>query len=822
MEALLRDLRYAVRQFRRSPAFFAVACLLIAMGIAANTQIFAFADALLFRLLPLRDPQNLVQLFEIRPRLPAYPYFDYPFFKVLAARSTTLFKAVGHMELTLALDRGSGPAERVHPHCVTGNYFSDLGVEPLLGRVLREGDENVAVLSYAYWSSSFGRDPGVLGRTVRLQGHPFQVVGITREGFTGTVVDSGADLWIPYQSMLEFSGSPHPSLDNYVLEITARLRPGVLRAQSEQETAALWTRYMADDAAMHPQNHAGRIDGRLEVRSTANGLSPLRDQSRTALVLMLAGAGLLLMLVSANVGGLLLARASAREKETAVRLAMGASRGSIAIQRFTESLLLAVIGGTVGIAAAYAGIPFVAHWLPPARGIGEDPAELRSLTLDLRPDSRVIAFSIAICALAAIFSALAPIWRASREDLTLALKTSISDRRHARFQALLCGLQVALCTLLLTGAGLMLRTFSNLRDVNTGFDASRVAIFSIDPHVRGYDGDQTWQFQRRLLESARLLPGVESAAIANRALMRGIGLVSWIVFPGQQGDGLPNTSTMSVSPDYFEVMGMHLLAGRELTEADRSEPDKVMRVVVNEAFVHKFLAGRDPLGKQFAAGRSFVQPEYEIIGVVNDTNYRSLRETPPPILYSYQFGPNSYPNTFELHLRAHGDPKQLFAPVRALLQSIDPQVPVYERETLSEEVDRSLWQERLLASLASGFGVFAMALTAAGLYGILGHFVSRRRREIGLRMALGAEPRCVIWLVARRALPALVGGIVAGAAISRLAGRWVRSLLYGVQPFDTETAVLALALLLALGLAAAVLPALRAIRLDPASTLREE
>ena len=818
----LRDLRYAVRQFRRAPAFFAIACLLIAMGVAANTQIFAFADALLFRPLPVKDPANLVQLFEIRPRLPAYPYFDYPFFKLLAARSTALFEAVGHMELTLALDRGSGSAERVHPHCVTGNYFSDLGVEPLLGRVLREGDENLAVLSYAYWSSSFGRDPGVVGRTVRLQGHPFQVAGVTRDGFTGTVVDSGADLWIPYQSMLEFSGAPHPSLDNFVLEITARLRPGASRAQAEQETAALWTRYMEADAVAHPQNHQGRLNGRLEVRSTANGVSPLRDQSRTALVLMLAGAGLLLMLVSANVGGLLLARASAREKETAVRLAVGASRGSIAIQRFIESLVLALIGGVVGIAAAYASIPFVAHWLPPARGIGEDPAELRTLTLDLRPDSRVIAFSIGICALAAILSALAPVWRASRQDLAAALKTAISDRRHARFQALLCGLQVTLCTVLLTGAGLMLRTFSNLRDLNTGFDASHVAIFSIDPHVGGYDGKRTWQFQQRLLERARMLPGVEAAAIASRALMRGIGLGNSIVFPGQHGDGLINTSSNPVSPGYFDVMGMHLLAGRELTEADRWEQGKPLRVVVNEAFVRKFLPGQDPLGKQFAAGRNFVQPEYEIIGVVNDTNYRSLRETPPPILYIYQFGPESYPNTFVLHLRTRGDPQQVLSPVRALLQSIDPRVPLYQMATLSGEVDRSLWQERLLAALASGFGLFAMALTGLGLYGILNYFVSRRRREIGLRMALGAQPRRVVWLVAKRALPALAGGMVAGAALSWLAGRWVRSLLYGVQPFDTWTATIALALLLALGLAAAAWPAMRAIRVDPASTLREE
>ncbi len=821
MGAFAQDLRYAARQFRRSPGFFAVAALLIALGIAANTQMFTLVNALVLRPLPVRDPQNLVQLFEIFPKIPAYPYFDYPLYKQLAGGSPALFQVVGQMEWTLPLEHG-GSNERSRPYGVTGNFFTDLGVRPLLGRVMDEHDDHVAVLSYGYWVRSFGRDPNVLGQTVRLKGHPFQIIGVAPEEFTGSVVDSAPDLWIPFVNTIDFSGMAKPSLDNFVVEIIARLRPGVSREQAEQETAAAWMRYMQDAAVREPQNYKGHLDRRLEVRSIANGLSPIRDQSHTALVLLLAGTGLLLLMVCANVGGLLLARATAREKETAVRLAVGASRGRIVRQWLTESLLLTSIGGGAGIAAAYATMPLLARWLPPARGIGLDPAELRTLSLDLHPDLRVVAFSIAVCALTAGLSAFAPAWRSSRHDLYLALKTTIGDGRQRRFQAALCAIQVALCTVLLMSAGLMARSLSNLRNLNTGFDRDRVVIFSVDPHVRGYDSQQTWSLQNRLLDGARALPGVDAAALAGRALMRGIGLGNSIIFPGQRGDGVINTSMNSVTPEYFDVMGMHLLAGRGLNFGDTEEEGKLEHVVVNEAFVRRFFNGQNPIGRQFDTGKEFVKPKYEIIGVVNDTNYRSLREIPPPIFYEDKFGPKAYPDTFVLHVRTHGDPRLTIQPMRDLLRSIDPTVPFYQVATISDEVDRSLWQERLMVGLASCFGIFAMTLAAIGLYGIVAYFVTARRREIGLRMALGAESGHVVWLVVRRVIPALAVGIAGGVFLSLLAGTWVRSLLYGVQPFDPSSGSMALALLLAIGVAAAAAPALRAIRIDPASTLRED
>ncbi|HEY6344258.1 MAG TPA: ADOP family duplicated permease, partial [Bryobacteraceae bacterium] len=772
---------------------------------------------------PLRrsdHPQIPPTRLEIRPKLPAYPYFDYRFYKRLQSDSSTLFQIAGKWELILPLERG-GAVDRVYPHAVTDNFFADLGVAPLLGRELQKGDEGEAVLSYSYWERGFGRDPRVVGQTVRLKGRPFQIVGVMPQRFTGTVVDSAPDLWIPYSNITQFSASQNPNLDNYGIEIIARVRRGVSRAQAEQETAALWTRYMEDDAIAHPANHQGRINGRLEARSISLGISPMRDQSGTALALLLAGTGLLMLMVCANIGGLMLARVAARERETAVRLAVGATRARIVREWLAESTLITLAGGAAGILVAYASAPLLIRWLPPVRGLGNDPAELRPWSLDLHPDLTVIAFSIGICALAAALSAIAPALRAARHDLSLALKTAISDRRHQRFQSVLCAIQVALCTVVLIFAGLMGRTLSKLRSLNPGFDSDRVAIFALDAHVRGYDGPQTWAFQQRLLEGARNLPGVDAAAIASRALMRGIGLGSSVVFPGRRGDGIINTSMNFVTPGYFETMGIRFLAGRELEEGDREE-GQVTGVVVNQAFAHKFFEDQNPLGREFATGKEFLKPAFRIVGVVNDTKYRSLREIPPPIFYQYNLGPKQFPDTFILHVRTHGDPRAIMGPVRTLVQSIDPAMPLYQVATVAEEVDRSLWQERTLAVLGATFGVFGAALSGVGIYGILAHFVAGRRREIGLRMALGAPRARVIWLVSKRVAAPVCGGIIAGALIAAAAGTWVRSLLYGVEPIDPRSSGIMLILLFATAIAAAATPALRALRVDPASTLRQE
>ena len=816
---LIRDLRHSLRQIARAPGFFAIAALLIATGIAATTQIFTFVDALLLRPLPVRDPQNLVQLFEQQPKRPADPFFDFGFYRRLAHNSATLFAVVGQIDTARSWE-SNGRVERVHAVAVTADFFTHFGVAPLLGRLLGENDTHVAVLAYPFWSRSFGSDPKVLGQVMRLQGHPFTIVGIASQGFTGTTIDSSPDLWMPFTNLPDFSRVPDPNMDHYVTEIIARLRPGVSVDRAQQDAAAAWLRYLQETAPTDAGDYHRLKRGRLEVHSIAHGISPIRDQSKTAILLLLAGTGLLMLMVCANVGGLLLSRATARERETAIRVALGASRKRILQQRFTESLLLTCVGGCAGLSLAYAGLPVLTRMMPPAHGIGFDPGEIRTLAIRPSLDLRVAGFCLALCLLTAVICALAPAWSSVRADVNTALKSALSDRKNRFFQSVLCGFQVALCTTLLISAGSIVRSLANLRAVDSGFDRDHVTVFSIDPHIRGYDSQRNWSLQRRLLNGVRNLPGAEGAALADRALMRGIGLGVSVVFPGDTG-GVINCSFNSVSPEYFNVLKIRLLAGRTFTQFDSAE-SKLTHVIVNEAFVRKFLPGRQALAATFATGQKFVEPKYEIVGVVSDTRYRSLRETPPPILYTDAFGPTAYPDTFILHVRSQGDPHAIIQPVRHLLQSIDPALPLYQVATLSEEVNHSLWQERLLSTLTSCFAAFALALSAIGLYGILAYYVTRRNREVGLRMALGASSQQVVWLVIQRIVPILAIGVIAGAALSRLITVSAQSLLFGVQLVDPLANIAAALLLVAIGVGAAVAPTLRALRIDPAATLRQE
>jgi predicted permease len=649
---IIQDACISLRQIRRSPGFFGFAALLIAIGIAATTQIFTLVDAFFLRPLPVKDPRNLVQLFEQQPKRPATALFNYGFYRDLALHSSTLLETVGQMDTIRSLEH-DGLAERVHDVAVTDNFFRNLGISPLLGRLLREGDNHLVVLSHTYWSHAFGSDPHVLNRSIRLEGHPYTIVGVAPEAFTGTTIDLSPDLWTLFADQRDFSSTPNPNLNHYVIEIIGRLRPGCSIASAQQEAATLWNRYIQESESANRESDRGLIRGTLEVHSIAYGTSSIRDQGKMALTSLLAGTGLLLLMVCANVGGLLLSRAIANERETAVRVALGANRARLLRQWLMETLFITLVGGSLGLVVAYAGMPMLMRWMPPAHGIGLDPGEIRTLAVHVSLDFKVALFSLAVLVLTAVLSAVAPAWKSLRCDVNDALKSTISDHRNLVFQSVLCGFQVMLCTTMLISSGLIVRSLMNLRASGTGFDRERVAIFSVDPGVRGYNSEKTWQLRQRVVDGVRGLPGVKRAALAYWALMRGIGVGNSIVFPGQTG-GVINTSLNSVTPEYFDLMAIHFLAGRNFAAADAFEPGKLNKVVVNEAFVHKFLSGRSALGERFATGQRFVNPEYEIIGVVNDIKYRSLREIPPPIYYVYDFGPHAYPATFILHVKNRG------------------------------------------------------------------------------------------------------------------------------------------------------------------------
>ncbi len=822
VESFLRDLRLAARRIRRSPGFYGSAVLLIALGVVVNSQIFSLIDAVVLRPLPVHDPGSLVQLFTIRSGLPPYPFFEDGFLRDIRENSSTLTGVIGQIEMTVPLDR-NGTVERVHAQRVTGDYFHVLGVSAALGRMLKEHDDRLAVLSQAYWRRSFGGNPNVLGQTVRLYARPFTIVGVAPESFTGTVIDSSSDLWVPLESTYNFHDEPaiqvnQAYIDEAAMEFVARLRPGATLAQAQTDVSLQRNRYSRE------RNRAQKAfweSGIVEVRSIARGTSPLRDQAATILWLLLAGAVLLLLMVSANVGSMLLARVSARAQETAIMLAVGARRAHIARLWVMESLLLSLAGGISGACIAWQTLPLWLRWLPPARGIGIDTSEIRTRALDLHPDIRIAGFGIAICTLAALLSSLAPAWRSPRCDLWSALKIAIGDRRRRRFQAGLCAFQVALCTVLLVFSGLMLRTLSNLQTANTGLDRNHIAFFRMDPLAARYNKQQTESLQWRLVDGARALPGVEAAAIAIRPLMRGIGLVNSVIFPGQPPGTPWNTSTNTVSPEYFETMGMRFTAGQAFY---RREPgsSRPQPAVVNQAFVRRFLNGRNVVGQVFATGTKWVAPEFQIVGVVNDTKYRSLREVPPPIFYTSDFAPGREINGFVLYVRTQAEPAALIPAVRKLLTLFAPGVSFYEVGTLDGDIDRSLWRERMLVALGTAFGIFAMMLGAIGLYGILAYFITVRRREIGLRMALGASPVNIGGLLLKQLVPTVGMGLAGGVAMSLATGALARTLFYGVGFADVRSLVSALVVVLLMAFAAMAVPAWRALRLDPASTLREE
>lgn len=825
MSSILQDVRFAVRQIRRSPAFFLAATLLIAAGIALNTVVFSLIDAVILRPLPVRHPERLVQLFEIHPRIPARFYFEYGLLRNLREHSSTLTDVVGQMEMTAPISHGR-TVERMHPHSVTDDYFRSLGVSAALGRVLTTGDELVAVLSDAYWRRGFGGSPKVIGQTIRLYNRPFTIVGVAPPSFGGTVIDTSADLWIPARSSYNFLDLPSVHVDDeYVdespTEIVARLRPGTTPAQAQAEATLFWSRYNQEANRRDPAEKPFRDEGRLEVRPIARGTSPLRERSSTALLLLLAGTGLLLIMVSASVGGLLLARANARQKQTAVMLALGAGRGRVARLWFMEGFILAISGGILGTLAAYASLPVVVHWLPPAGGI-MNPTEIRVRTLFLHLDIRVLAFGLGICALVALLAGIAPVWRSSRQDLWSTLKIAIGDRRHQRFQSYLCALQVGLCTVLLVCAALAIRSLATLRNVSAGFDANHIAIFGVDV-LRGrpgYTKQQAESLQRQLIDGAVALPGVANAAIASLPLMRGLGKGAFVVFPDRPPEGRLNTSTNAVSPEYFATMGMRFVAGQGFHH-DAAKLS-LTPVVVNQAFAEHFFAGQSPVGKVFGTGRKWVAPQFQIIGVVNDAKYRSLREVPPPIYYTPDFGPAPQYSTFVLHVRTLGNPESVIPAVRNLLASIDPLMPFYEVSTLAEDINRSLWQDRILSALGATFGIFSAGLALAGLYGILAYFITARRREIGLRLALGATPLDIGRLVAKHLIPTLAPGLVAGAVLSAAAGFWIRTLLYEITPYDPQAIAVVLGMISFVVLLAGAMPAWRAVQTDPATSLKDE
>jgi predicted permease len=820
----MNDLRFGVRMLAKNPGFTLVAVALLAMGIGANAVIFSALDALVLRPLPVRHPEELVRMIQRRPQLGVRSNFDQHFYQALRERSTTITAVIGQVEVQTAMTLPA-PPEQVRVHLVTPEFFDVLGVRPLYGRVLTSADGKddaatpPAVLSYGIWRQRFEGDVHAVGRTIAIQGHTFTVVGVLPREFNGITTDTAPDIRVPLR-LFPLLTRTHTKAELASLELAGRLKPGVSRAQSQAECNAIWRPVMEDYLKSLPPGLASPADfdelkDGMELESLEHGVSMLRQRFDVALELLAASTGLIQLMVCANLAGLLLARGAARRSEIAVRLALGATRSRLVRQMLVESALLTTLGAVGGLAVAAAATPLLVRALPPLRDLG---TMRLTLTLEIGTDWKVLLFSLAVSALTALMFGLAPALSASRVSLDGVLRGARSAGGWRGRQALLV-FQLGLCTMLLAGAGLLVRTFDQLQYMDPGFDREHLVAFTATPSISGYPEAQIHALEIALTARVRDLPGVESVGSASRGLMRGSGMKTTVALPGQKitrADFL-NSSVNSVSPSYFETMGMRILEGRGFGDRD-SMDGKTRHIVVNETFARHFFPGIDPIGRRLRGGDS----ELEVIGVVSDAKYRSLREPMTPTFYNPGMGPAGLGDDFVLYVRTRTKPEFIIQPVREALAAIDPALPFVEIRTLAEEVSASTSAERLTAVLASLFGLLAAVLAAVGIYGLFAYAVAQREREIGVRMALGAKPGDIGRMIALQVLSMLAGGVALGLTAAALASPVFRSILYGVQPLDFRSFAAAAAFVALVTALAAAVPGRRAIHVEPASALRQD
>jgi predicted permease len=817
LETAGRDLRYALRGLARNRGFAAAAVLSLALGIGANTAVFSLFHTLLLRRLPVANPQELVLLY--RTGAWGRGYASYPFYLDVDKRSD-LFEGVLARSGTNPVPFQAGAADRpesVARERVSGNYFQVLGIQPALGRVFTDDDNRtpnahpLAILSYDFWQRRFGGDPAVLGRTVTVAGKPRTIVGVAGRGFAGIEIDCRTELWEPAMMM-----GPNIKLPGAFWSwIVARRRPEVPVARMQAAIDVLFQQHLKSAFGSN-KNEAFRktaMSQRIVVRDAGIGISQLRENFAGALRVLMAAVVLVLLAACANVANLLLARNAAREREMALRYSLGATRGRLVRQAFTESGLLAAAGAALGIAFAYWGERAILTFLPAGSAHPFDPA----------PNGIVLAFCVAISVGSALLFGLAPALRAAAVDPARGLRPARAHGHAWRptLRGALVAAQVAFSVVLVALAGLFGHSLESLRSVDLGFRNRSLTAFSVD-FPQTWDAPTRLSVRRRLIDRMHALPGVSQVSYAIPGpFQQGWSNMSMRV-PGSAIPDIQWVNVQYVSPGYLEALGSVLLAGRDLEPADADTHRRV--VVVNEAFVRHFFPDKtNVLGRLLAPDESkpISESGLTIVGVVRDMAHQGLREKPAPTVYrpylddSDDLGP-------AILLRTDAPPAALLPALRHEIRELAPQMTFTDPKTIAERVDDSIFEDRLLATLGAFFGGLALLLAGIGLYGVVAYGTVRRASEIGVRMALGARRAAVVRLVIADALALVAAGLAVGLPVSLLAGRAVGALLFQVRPADPAAFALTIAVLAVAALGAALLPARRAASLDPARILRHE
>jgi predicted permease len=807
LDALIQDLRYALRALRSSPGFAAVAILSLALGIGANTAIFSLIDSVILKTLPVSHPEELLQVTTAIYR----EAFTNPIWEQIRDRQDVFSGLFAYSLNRYNLSTG-GEAHYVMGSKVSGQYFETLGVNAVLGRTLTAADDKrgcpgTAVLSYDFWQRAYGGKDDILGKPISLDGHPFSIVGVTQPGFSGVEVGKAVDVAVPIctDAIVLPENNSLDKRGDWWLNIIGRPKRGMAASQVAARLNTLAPEIFKATllAGDNPERSSKFLANTFLLAPAANGLSSLRWKYLLALYTLMAMVGVVLLIACANVATLLLARGAARQREIAIRMALGSGRGRIFRQLLTESLLLSLGGSALGVVFAQWGAHLLVGFLSTSRNV---------ISLDLSVDGRMLAFTAAVAFGTALLFGLAPAWRGTRVEPQAAMKANsrgvIEGSRFGLGKSLVM-VQVALSFVLVVGAGLMLSTFWKLSTEDAGFDRQNVLLARVDIRNANYPLDQRAGAYRRMLEKVREIPGVRSASISG---LTPVSNSSWTEHVSVD-DANGNAAYNSVSSGYFETMGTPLLLGRDFNQYDT--PQSTPAAIVNETFAKKFFGAQNPIGKTFRWKP--IPAPIEIIGVAKDSKYYSLREPVPPTFFPLEAQVN--PRLFAvIEIRATTN---MIPAVKAAMEEVNKDISL-QFTTFSTQVEESLSREKMLATLSGFFGGLALLLATIGLYGVMSYNVARRRNEIGIRMALGAGQGRVLRMVLREVGLLIVVGLAMGFAAALATTRFVQTFLYGLTPNNPWILGSAGAILAMVALFAGYLPARRASRLDPMTALREE